>query len=501
MDLRQNADVHERVVGELLRVAGVCAHYSDLPECERIALLRGELASERLLASPFASYTPEAVAELEVLRAAARAHQQYGPECITTYIISKTNSVSDLLEVNVLLKEVGLYRRTAPERTAIMAVPLFETIADLKNAADIMREWIGLPEVAALAEARGYYEVMLGYSDSNKDGGYLTSVWSLYQTIQALTRVLDRQAIVLQAFHGRGGAVGRGGGSSFAAIRAQPAGTVRGRIRITEQGEMIAAKYGTHPNAAANLEAMTAATVIASLEQSPLHSQDEARFAAAMTKLPDTAFGAYRALVYETPGFVDVFRQMTPITEITELKIGSRPASRTTSERIEDLRAIPWVFSWAQARVMLPAWYGVGQALAGFTDSALLREMLEGWPFFRATIENLEMVLAKSDMDVAAHYAALITDPQLRTTVFGQIREAWQLTHDSLLTITGQSRLLEHKPTLDRSIRLRLPYLEPLNLLQVELLQRRRAGDLDPTLAEGLHLSVSAIATALRNSG
>ena len=501
VDLRQNADVHERVVGELLCVAGVCVHYSDLPESERITLLRGELASERLLASPFASYTQEAEAELEVLRAAARAHQRYGPECITTYIISKTNSVSDLLEVNVLLKEVGLYRRSAPQGTTIMTVPLFETIADLKNAAGIMSDWITLPEIAALAEARGYYEVMLGYSDSNKDGGYLTSVWSLYQTIQALTRVLDRQAIVLQAFHGRGGAVGRGGGSSFAAIRAQPSGTVRGRIRITEQGEVIAAKYGTHPNAAANLEAMTAATVIASLEQSPLRGQDEARFAAAMTKLSDTAFGAYRALVYETPGFVDVFRQMTPITEITELKIGSRPASRTKSERIEDLRAIPWVFSWAQARVMLPAWYGAGQALAGFTDSALLREMLEGWPFFRATIENLEMVLAKSDMDVAAHYAALISDPQLRTTVFGQIREAWQLTHDSLLTITGQSRLLEHKPTLDRSIRLRLPYLEPLNLLQVELLQRRRAGDLDPTLAEGLHLSVSAIATALRNSG
>jgi phosphoenolpyruvate carboxylase len=382
-----------------------------------------------------------------------------------------------------------------------MAIPLFETIADLKQAAAILRDWICLPEVALLAKTRGYYEVMLGYSDSNKDGGYVTSVWSLYQTIQALSRVLDTEGIVLQAFHGRGGAVGRGGGSSFAAIRAQPAGTVRGRIRITEQGEMIGAKYGTHESAAANLEAMTAATVLASLEQRPLCSQDEARFTEVMTRLSDTAFRSYRALVYETPGFVDTFRQMTPIREIAELKIGSRPASRTASERIEDLRAIPWVFSWAQARVMLPGWYGVGEALRRFEEPALLKEMFETWPFFRATLENLEMVLAKSDMGVAAHYAALIADSSLRTSIFGRIRAAWRLTHDSLLTITGQSRLLEHKPMLDRSIRLRLPYLEPLNLLQVELLRRRRAGDLDAYIAEGLHLSVSAIATALRNSG
>jgi phosphoenolpyruvate carboxylase len=501
LDLRQNADVHARVVAELLKVAGVAPDYQALDEPDRVALLRRELASERLLASPFSSYSEETLSELSIVRAAAEAHQCYGPACITTYIVSKCESVSDLLEVHILLKEAGLYRGLGAPHAAIMAVPLFETIGDLERSAHVMTAWLELPEVAAIAAAHGFQEVMVGYSDSNKDGGYLTSVWSLYRATSSLAGVFEGFGTAMQVFHGRGGAVGRGGGSSFAAIRAQPHGTVQGRIRITEQGEIIAAKYGTPDSAAANLESITSATLLASLENASLSDESRRRFAAAMDSLSKSAFRAYRSLVYETEGFSTFFRQMTPLVEISQLKIGSRPASRTNSERIEDLRAIPWVFSWAQARVMLPGWYGVGQALRSFADTGLLHEMLEAWPFFRATMDNLEMVLSKSDMGIAACYATLVEDRALAETIFGRIRDTWLATQEGLLAITGQTRLLEAHPALDASIRLRLPYVEPLNLLQVELLKRHRAGEKDPRVRDGIHLSINAIATALRNSG
>jgi phosphoenolpyruvate carboxylase len=501
LDLRQNADVHERVVAELLKVAGVEEAYAALGEAARVVLLRRELASERLLASPFAHYGAETLSELAIVRAAAEAHRVYGPGCITAYIVSKCASVSDLLEVHILLKEAGLYRVQGGPRASIMAVPLFETIDDLRHADRVMGEWLALPETAAITRAHGFQEVMVGYSDSNKDGGYLTSVWGLHQATRSLDAAFARSGTAMQIFHGRGGAVGRGGGSSFAAIRAQPHGTVRGRIRITEQGEIIAAKYGTRESAAVNLESISAATLLASLEQASLSEQDRVRFAAAMDTLSAEACRAYRALVYETPGFAGFFRQMTPLQEIAELKIGSRPASRSDSQRIEDLRAIPWVFSWAQARVMLPGWYGVGQALQSFGDHGLLREMQRAWPFFSATLDNLEMVLSKSDMNIAARYATLVTDTALAGRIFGLIRGTWSLTQERLLSITGQSRLLEKHPALDASIRLRLPYIEPLNLLQVELLKRHRSGETDPRVREGIQLSINAIATALRNSG
>jgi len=500
LDLRQNADVHARVVAELLKVAGVSPDYELLPEPERVALLRRELSSERLLASPYARYSQETMSELAIVRAASEAHQRYGADCIRFYIISKCESVSDLLEVNILLKEAGLYRRQPGTAAAIMAVPLFETIADLEGSAKVMQAWLEMPETAAVTRAFGFQDVMVGYSDSNKDGGYLTSVWSLHQATRTLAAVFEKNATPMQVFHGRGGAVGRGGGSSFAAIRAQPHGTVRGRIRITEQGEIIAAKYGTRESAATNLESIAAATVLASLENASLSAASARRYAAAMDELSKQAFRAYRALVYETEWFATFFRQLTPLLEISELKIGSRPASRTNSQRIEDLRAIPWVFSWAQARVMLPGWYGVGQAMRS-ADAGLLREMLDAWPFFRATVDNLEMVLSKSDMGIAARYLTLVKDSSMGERLFGGIRDMWLATQDSLLTMTGQTRLLEKHPALDASIRLRLPYIEPLNLLQVELLKRHRAGETDPRVREGIQLSINAIATALRNSG
>ncbi len=501
LDLRQNSDVHERTIAELLKVAGVEADYGALDEAARIALLRRELASPRPLSGPHLAYGDETTSELAIFAAAARAKAHYGDAAIARAIISKADSVSDLLEVTLLLKEAGLYTPGAPPTATVMVVPLFETIGDLEAAPGIMTAYFALPEMAALAQARGHQEVMVGYSDSNKDGGYLTSTWSLYQSSLALKPVFEAAGVALQLFHGRGGAVGRGGGSSFAAIRAQPPGTVGGRIRITEQGEVIAAKYGSRESAALNLEAMAAASVLATLEPEALSPVDTVRFATAMDEISRAAFHAYRGLVYDTPGFRTFFRQMTPIAEIATLKIGSRPASRTKSDAIEDLRAIPWVFSWAQARVMLPGWFGVGTALDDFADKGLLRAMAQGWPFLQSVLANMEMVLAKSDMEIAARYAALVDDRVASDAIFARIRNGWQQAHDGLLSVTRQTHLLAASPALDISIRLRTPYIEPLNLLQIELLKRHRSGETDPRVAEGIQLSINAIATALRNSG
>ncbi len=498
LDLRQNSDVHARVVAELLSVAGAEADYESLDEPARVDLLRRELASPRPLSGPNLCYGAETLSEMAIFAAAAQAKSRYGDAAIARAIISKADSVSDLLEVFILLKEVGLY---APGRANIMVVPLFETIADLEAAPAIMAAFFALPEMAALVAGAGHQEVMVGYSDSNKDGGYLTSTWRLYQASLALAPVFEAAGTAMQLFHGRGGAVGRGGGSSFAAIRAQPPGTVKGRIRVTEQGEIIAAKYGSRESAAINLEAMAAATILATMEPEGVSAVDATRFAGAMDAISGAAFRAYRGLVYDTVGFRAFFRQMTPIAEIATLKIGSRPASRTKSDAIEDLRAIPWVFSWAQARVMLPGWYGVGTAFEGFADKGLLRAMAEEWPFLQSVLANMEMVLAKSDMTIAARYAGLVEDPAMREAIFGRIRDSWQRSHDQLLMVTGQSRLLERNTVLDASIRLRTPYIEPLNLLQIELLKRHRSGERDPRIGEGIQLSINAIATALRNSG
>ncbi|MEM7702002.1 MAG: phosphoenolpyruvate carboxylase [Pseudomonadota bacterium] len=501
LDLRQNSSVHERVVSELFAKAGVESDYLALDEDARVTLLRGELAGKRPLRTPWATYSEETDKELAIIDAAAEAQARFGPHCITQYIVSMAESVSDLLEVLILLREAGLY--TAGEETycPITPVPLFETIGDLENAPGVMRAYFAIPEVASLTALRGSQEVMIGYSDSNKDGGYLTSSWMLARASEALAPVFAEAGVTMQLFHGRGGSVGRGGGSAFEAIRGQPHGTVNGRIRITEQGEVIAAKFGTVETAANNLEAMASATLLATLEPQQIAPADYERFATAMDDVSKRAFDAYRGLVYGTDGFVEVFRQMTPIAEIATLNIGSRPASRKASNRIEDLRAIPWVFSWSQARVMLPGWYGVGHALSACEDKGLLKAMAEQWPFFRNVMGNMEMVLAKSDMAIAAEYSALVEDQALAKRVFTEIEDGWQRTTDALLEATQQSFLLEKSPKLDASIRLRLPYIEPLNLLQLELLKRHRAGDADERIAEGIKLSINAIATALRNSG
>ncbi len=506
IDLRQNSDVHERVVAELLATARPHIDYRALDEAARTELLLEELATARPLASPHVRYSEESESELAIFHAARRAHLRFGPGVIQNCIISKTDDVSDLLELALLLKEAGLLR---PHEQAldVNIVPLFETIEDLRNAPQVMERLFSLPIYRSLLAARGeLQEVMLGYSDSNKDGGFLTSGWELYKAEIGLAEVFARHGVRLRLFHGRGGSVGRGGGPSYQAILAQPGGAVQGQIRLTEQGEVIAAKYGNPEVGRRNLEVLVAATLEASLLASDAPAPDSA-FLDTMQALSDSAFAAYRGLVYETAGFEDYFWQSTVISEIAELNIGSRPASRKKGTRIKDLRAIPWVFSWSQCRLMLPGWYGFGSAvkawLAARPDDGLaqLQRMYREWSFFSTVLSNMDMVLAKTDLAIASRYAELVRDATLRETIFGRIRAEWQDTVDVLLAITGQQELLDGNPLLKRSIRNRFPYLDPLNHVQVELLRRHRESHDDERIRLGIHISINGIAAGLRNSG
>ena len=504
LDLRQNSDVHAAIVGELLSVARVADDYGALPEQARVELLVRELAGPRPLHSAHLGYSERVGAELAVLQVAADIHARYGAHALPNYVISKCQSVSDLLEVAVLLKEVGLARE---RRLAVDIVPLFETIDDLDRCGQTMRDALALPAWRAYVASRGdWQEVMLGYSDSNKDGGYLTSSWAIYRAERALVDATAAHGARLRLFHGRGGTVGRGGGPSYEAVIAQPAGCVSGGLRVTEQGEIIASKYSDPELGRRNLEALLAATLEASLLDAERLGDSAERYFAAFDALSAHALRAYRALVYETPDFVAYFRASTPIAEIAELNIGSRPASRTASTRIEDLRAIPWVFSWGQCRLMLPGWYGFGSAveawLATLPDGIeRLAEMHERWPFFRATMSNMGMVLAKTDLAIASRYAELVPDARLRDAIFARIRDEHALTLRHFLAITRQGALLEDNPTLARSIRNRFPYLDPLNHLQVELLRRYRAGATDVRTQRAIHLTINGLAAGLRNSG
>jgi len=501
LDMRQNSAVHARTAAELLKVAGVCPDYEALDEAARCELLLAELSHGRLLYSPFAAYSDETVREYGVLSAAAEVKRLYGRDAIRAYIVSNTTSVSDLLEVYLLLKEVGLFSPGDPPRTQVFAEPLFETIADLRAAPQTLKAYLALPLIRKLVEPIGLQEVMIGYSDSNKDGSYLTSTWELYETSKALGQVTQAEGLRLQLFHGRGGAVGRGGGSSFEAILAQPAGTVNGRIRITEQGEVVANKYADPELARQSLETLTAAVVLASLRKAA-EAEVAAPHAKAMAALSQGSMTAYRALVHDTPGFVNYFYAATPITEIADLNIGSRPTSRQATRSIAGLRAIPWVFSWSQSRAMLPGWYGFGSAVetAGIPLEALA-ELNETWPFFSSALANMEMVLAKADLAIAARYAGLVEDRALADDVFGRIKAEWERTEAALLTITRQTALLDNNPDLAAAIRSRLPYIDPLNHLQIELIRRRRRGDQDEAVKEGIHLTINGVAAGLRNTG
>ncbi|MGN6259453.1 MAG: phosphoenolpyruvate carboxylase [Ralstonia sp.] len=525
IDLRQVSDVHEATVAELLKVAGVEGAYAALSEADKRTLLLRELQQPRVLTLPFHAYSEQTTSEIDIFRAAREVRARYGNRIVRNYIISHTETLSDLLEVMLLQKEAGMFRTGANGSGGgaaldVMVIPLFETIEDLRNAPEIMGDLLALPGFDAVLAAQGNeQEVMLGYSDSNKDGGFLTSNWELYKAELALVDLFERKGVRLRLFHGRGGTVGRGGGPTYQAILSQPPGTVNGQIRLTEQGEIISSKFANPEIGRRNLETIVAATLEATLLPTRNRPKGLEDFEAAMQALSDNAFAAYRNLVYETPGFKDYFFATTPITEIADLNLGSRPASRKLMDkkhrRIEDLRAIPWGFSWGQCRLLLPGWFGFGSAVQRWLDDAgnakaraarlaTLKRMHKQWPFFANLLSNMDMVLSKADLNVASRYAQLCDDRKLRNAVFSRISAEFTLTEQTLAAITGRSERLADNPLLARSIKNRFPYLDPLNHLQVELLKRFRsgkAGSDDARVRRGIHLSINGIAAGLRNSG
>ena len=527
LDMRQTSDIHERVLAELFAKAGVTADYGGLDEEAKTQLLLAELSQPRLLYSPYIEYSEETGSELSILRAAREIRQRYGSRAIRNYIISHTETVSDLLEVLVLQQETGLLRRTggngvdAAVSLDLMVIPLFETIPDLQRAAGIMERLMALPLVQQLIAAQGQLqEVMLGYSDSNKDGGFLTSNWELYKAELGLVEVFAKAGVKLRLFHGRGGTVGRGGGPSYEAILAQPKGTVNGQIRLTEQGEIIASKFSNAEIGRRNLELLVAATLEASLMPPSGDGAQRAQldgYESVMAEISGRAYKAYRDLVYDTPGFTDYFFSATPIAEIAELNLGSRPASRKSTRRIEDLRAIPWGFSWGQCRLLLPGWYGFGSAIGSWIADgeaegkheerlAQLRGMFQHWPFFATLLSNMDMVLAKTDLAIASRYSLLVQDAELRARIFKRITDEHASTLACLESITGATERLAGNPLLARSIQNRFAYLDPLNHLQVELIKRHRSvahepGKVDERVHRGIHLSINGVAAGLRNTG
>jgi phosphoenolpyruvate carboxylase len=530
VDLRQSSDQHESVVAELLSVARIHPDYRSLDEAGRRELLMRLLCDARPLRVHAAAYSEHSLGELAIFEAARDLLGRFGPAALKHYIISHTEAVSDLLEVLLLLKECGLMRGTLDDQAVspLIVVPLFETIEDLRQAAPIMQAFYALPGVAELmARSGAEQDIMLGYSDSNKDGGTFTSNWELYQAELALVGLFeglkDSHGITLRLFHGRGGTVGRGGGPSYQAILAQPPGTVKGQIRLTEQGEVIASKYAHPEIGRRNLETLVAATLEATLltprrGRARPATQPPKAFMEAAAALSANSLAAYRRLVYDTPGFTDYFFSATPIREIAELHIGSRPASRKATRAIEDLRAIPWSFSWGQCRVALPGWCGFGSAVRGFLGEApgphsqrlaLLQRMHRQWPFFRTLLSNLDMVLAKTDLAIAARYVELVEDRKLGKRIFGLIQAEWEATSEALSLITGEPQRLAANPALARSIEHRFPYLDPLNHLQVELMRRYRQRAQAPQegdatlerIKRGIHLSINGVAAGLRNTG
>ncbi|OBJ53001.1 phosphoenolpyruvate carboxylase, partial [Mycobacterium asiaticum] len=512
LDLRQNSDVHEEVVAELLAWAGVHPDYASLPEEERVELLVTELSTRRPLIRDRAQLSELARKELDIVSAATHAVQTYGPAAVPNYVISMCQSVSDILEVAILLKEAGLLDASGEEPYCPVGIsPLFETIDDLHNGAAILQSMLELPLYRAMVAARDdEQEVMLGYSDSNKDGGYLAANWAVYRAELALVEAARKNGIRLRLFHGRGGTVGRGGGPSYQAILAQPPGAVNGSLRLTEQGEVIAAKYAEPRTAQRNLESLVAATLESTLlDVEGLGDTAEPAYAV-LDEVAELAKHAYAELVHDTPGFVEYFKASTPVSEIGSLNIGSRPSSRKPTESIADLRAIPWVLAWSQSRVMLPGWYGTGAAfeqwIAAGPESeeerlAVLHDLYERWPFFRSVLSNMAQVLAKSDLGLAARYAELVDDEALRHRVFDKIVEEHRRTIAMYKRITGQEDLLADNAALARSVFNRFPYLEPLNHLQVELLRRYRSGEDNEFVQRGILLTMNGLASALRNSG
>jgi phosphoenolpyruvate carboxylase len=515
IDIRQSSDVHESVITELFNKAGYDFNYDELNEEEKVKTLLDELKQPRLLFSSFQQYSELLLKEIGVLNKAREMRKLFGPRTVRQYIISHTETLSDLLELALLQKETGLLRGvwgSANIQLDLNIVPLFETIADLRNATMIMGQWLSLIGINHVLRYQGNeQEIMLGYSDSNKDGGFLTSSWELYKSEVDLLDLFNQADIKLRLFHGRGGAVGRGGGPTYEAIMAQPVGTVNGQIRLTEQGETIAFKYSDPKVGKQSLETLIAATLDASLfPQDNVEIRQQRAYEAIMEELSSTAMTTYRSLIYETPGFEEYFFNTTPISEIAELNIGSRPSARKANRRIEDLRAIPWGFSWAQCRLLLPGWYGLGSAIHHYIHAddkkvkartKQLKEMLGSWSLFSTLIANVDMVIAKTDLTVAKRYAQMLKDETLREAIFSRIEKEYELTVEALNLLQDSKERLSSNPVLADSIKNRLPYLDPMNYLQVEMIQRYRDGDTNGKLKLAILLTINGIAAGLRNTG
>lgn len=504
IDMRQDSSVHEACVAELLKSAGIHSHYSELSEEEKCQLLLKELEEDpRILSATHVEKSELLEKELAIFKAARKLKDKLGDDVIRQTIISHATSVSDMLELAILLKEVGLVDK---ERARVQIVPLFETIEDLDHSEETMREYLSLPLAKKwIASRNNYQEIMLGYSDSNKDGGYLSSCWTLYKAQQQLTAIGDEFGVKVTFFHGRGGTVGRGGGPTYEAITSQPLKSIKDRIRLTEQGEVIGNKYGNKDAAYYNLEMLVSAAINRMITQKKSDTNTSNRYEAIMDQVVDRSYDIYRDLVFGNDHFYDYFFESSPIKAISSFNIGSRPAARKTITEIGGLRAIPWVFSWSQSRVMFPGWYGVGSSFKEFIDKnpeniAILRDMYQNWPFFQSLLSNVDMVLSKSNMNIAFEYAKLCEDDQVKA-IYETILNEWQVTKEVILAIEGYDELLAENPYLKASLDYRMPYFNILNYIQLELIKRQRRGELSSDQEKLIHTTINGIATGLRNSG
>ncbi|MGT2751080.1 phosphoenolpyruvate carboxylase [Streptococcus orisasini] len=504
IDMRQDSSVHEACVAELLASANIVPNYSSLSEEEKCQVLLHQLLEDpRILSATHVEKSELLQKELAIFKTARQLKDALGEDVIKQHIISHTESISDMFELAVMLKEVGL---VDTEKARVQIVPLFETIEDLDNSREIMKQYLDYDIVKKwIAANKGYQEIMLGYSDSNKDGGYLSSGWTLYKAQNELTEIGLDKGVKITFFHGRGGTVGRGGGPSYEAITSQPFGSIKDRIRLTEQGEVIGNKYGNKDVAYYNLEMLVSATLDRMVTRRIVDAENLVGYRLIMDEVVADSNAVYRDLVFGNEHFYDYFFAASPIREISSLNIGSRPAARKTITEISGLRAIPWVFSWSQNRIMLPGWYGVGSAFKHFIDKdeknlAKLQEMYQSWPFFHSLLSNVDMVLSKSNMNIAFEYAKLCQDEKTKE-VFNTILDEWQLTKNIILAIENHERLLEDNNYLQASLDYRLPYFNVLNYIQIELIKRQRRGELGENLENLIHITINGVATGLRNSG
>ncbi|CJB25818.1 phosphoenolpyruvate carboxylase [Streptococcus pneumoniae] len=504
IDMRQDSSVYEACVAELLKSAGIHSRYSELSEEEKCDLLLKELEEDpRILSATHAEKSELLAKELAIFKTARVLKDKLGDDVIRQTIISHATSLSDMLELAILLKEVGL---VDTERARVQIVPLFETIEDLDHSEETMRKYLSLSLAKKWIDSRNnYQEIMLGYSDSNKDGGYLSSCWTLYKAQQQLTAIGDEFGVKVTFFHGRGGTVGRGGGPTYEAITSQPLKSIKDRIRLTEQGEVIGNKYGNKDAAYYNLEMLVSATINRMITQKKSDTNTPNRYEAIMDQVVDRSYDIYRDLVFGNEHFYDYFFESSPIKAISSFNIGSRPAARKTITEIGGLRAIPWVFSWSQSRVMFPGWYGVGSSFKEFINKnpeniAILRDMYQNWPFFQSLLSNVDMVLSKSNMNIAFEYAKLCEDEQVKA-IYETILNEWQVTKNVILAIEGHDELLADNPYLKASLDYRMPYFNILNYIQLELIKRQRRGELSSDQERLIHITINGIATGLRNSG